>query len=56
MVNDTLAFKVNLKEKPLTRRGVLSALSSAYDPHDFGEPFPLKGKKFKQRLCQLNLK
>ena len=54
--NDTLGFKVNLKEKPLTRRGVLSVLSSIYDPLGFGAPFLLKGKQIIQKLCQLNLK
>ena len=54
--NDTLGFKVNLKEKPLTRRGVLSVLSSIYDPLGFGAPFQLKGKKIMQKLCQQNLK
>ena len=33
--NDTLGFKVNLKEKPLARRGVLSVLNSIYDPLGF---------------------
>ena len=52
--NDTLGFKVNLKEKPLTRRRVLSVLSSIYDP--LGAPFLLKRKKIKQKLCQQDLK
>ena len=56
MENDTLGFKVNLKEKPLTRRGVLSVLSSSYDPLGFDAPFLLKGKQIMQKLCQLNLK
>ena len=54
--NDTLGIKINLKEKPLTRRGVLSVLSSIYDPLGFGAPFLLKGKQIIQKLCQLNLK
>ena len=54
--NDTLGFKVNLKEKPLARRGVLSVLSSIYDPLGFGATFLLKGKQIIQKLCQLNLK
>ena len=54
--NDTLEFKVNLKEKPLTRRGVLSILSSIYDPLGLCAPFLLKGKQIMQKLCQLNLK
>ena len=54
--NDTLRFKVNLKEKPLTRRWVLSDLSAIYDLLGFGAPFLLKGKQIIQKLCQLNLK
>ena len=54
--NETLGFKVNLKEKPLTRKGVLSVLSSIYDLLGFGAPFLLKGKRIIQKLCQLNLK
>ena len=48
--NNTLGFKINLKEKPLTRRGVLSVLSSIYDPLGFGAPFLLKGKQTIQKL------
>ena len=40
----------------MTRRGVLSALSSIYDPLGFGTPFLLKGKQIIKKLCQLNLK
>ena len=54
--NETLGFKVNLKEKPLTRKGVLSVLSSIYDLLGFGAPFLLKGKQIQQKLCHLNLK
>ena len=54
--NDTLGFKVNLKEKPLTRSGMLSVLRSIYDPLGFGAPFLLKGKQIIQKLCLLNLK
>ena len=46
----------NLKEKSLTRRGVLSALSLIYNPLGFGAPFLLKRKQIIQKLCQLNLK
>ena len=54
--NNTLGFKDNLKETPLTRRGVLPVLSSIYDLLGFGAPFLLKGKQIQQKLCQLNLK
>ena len=48
--NYTLGIKINLKEKPLTRRGVLSVLSSIYDPLGFGAPFLLKVKQTIQKL------
>ena len=36
---DLLGFKVSIKGKPTTRRGVLSILSSVYGPLGFGAPF-----------------
>ena len=36
---DVFIFKVNMKEKPKTRRGILSTFSSAYDPRGFVAPF-----------------
>ena len=49
---DTLGFKANLGEKPLTGRGMLSMVSKIYDPLDFAAPFPSKGKKILQVLCK----
>ena len=49
--NDTLGFKVNLKEKPLTRRGVLSILNSIYGPLGVGAPFLQKSYTKSQRNC-----
>ena len=49
---DTLGFKTNLGEKPLTRRGILFMVSKIYDPLDFAAPFLLKGKKILQVLCK----
>ena len=40
----------------MTRREVLSVLSSIYDPLGFGALFVLKGKQIIQKLYQLNLK
>ena len=54
--DDAFGFKVALKSKPMTRRGVLSALSSVYDPLGFVTPFLLKGKQILQRLCEQSLK
>ena len=48
---DTLGFKIAIKEKPLTRRGMLSTLSSIYDPLGLGAPFLLKRKQIIQTLC-----
>ena len=42
--DDLLGFKVSIKDKPTTRRGILSILSSIYDPLGFGTPFSLRGK------------
>ena len=52
---DALCFKVNLKEKPRNRRGILSMLSSFYDPLGLVSPFILKGKLILQELCQEGL-
>ena len=46
----TLGFKIAIKEKPLTRGGMLSTLSSIYDPFGLGAPFLLKEKQIIQTL------
>ena len=48
---DTLGFKIAIKEKTLTRRGMLSTLSSIYDPFTLVTPFLFKGKQIIQTLC-----
>ena len=48
---DTLGFKIAIKEEPLTRRRMLSTLSSVYDPLGLRAPFLLKGKQIIQTLC-----
>ena len=40
--NDTLGFHVTLKDVPLTRRGILSSISSIFDPLGIASPFLLK--------------
>ena len=50
--NDMFIFRVNLKEKPGTRRGMLSILSSIFDPLGLVSPFVLKGRKILQQLCE----
>ena len=52
---DAFRYHVNFKIKPLTRRGMLSVLSSLYDPLGFISPFLLRGKMILQELCAKNL-
>jgi len=49
---DKFTFKICHKEKPLTRRGMLSIISSVYDPIGFVSPFILIAKIILQRLCR----
>ena len=53
---DKFCFKVVAKEKPLTRRGVLSVASSLYDPLGFVAPFILSAKLILQELCKKKLR
>ncbi|KAK3754647.1 hypothetical protein QZH41_001706 [Actinostola sp. cb2023] len=47
--NDVFQFKITIEDKPLTRRrGVLSTVSSVYDPLGFIAPVILKGKQILQ--------
>ena len=47
---DKFSFKIQLKEKPLTR-GILSMISSIYDPLGIAGPYLLEGKKILQQIC-----
>ena len=49
---DTLTFKITARDKPPTRRGILSATSSVYDPLGLLAPFILLAKKLIQDLCK----
>ena len=44
-----------MKEKPLTRRRMLSSLSSIYDPLGLVAPSTLEGRRIIQSLCHKNL-
>ena len=44
VTNDEFVFKISVKEKPATRRGILSIVSSIYDPLGFVAPFILQAK------------
>ena len=53
--SDSFVFNIVLQDKPCTRRGVLSTVSSIYDPIGFVAPLMLQGKSILQELCGLNL-
>lgn len=48
---DSFQLQINLQDKPLTRRGILSTVSSVYYPLGFLAPFILIGKQILQQLC-----
>ena len=50
--NDTLELKTSLREKPLTKRGIISMISSVYDPLGMASPFILPAKLIFQELCR----
>jgi hypothetical protein len=50
--NDTLQFRITMKDKPLTRRGVLSTIGSVFDPLGLVAPVLLIGKQILQDLCR----
>ncbi|XP_078493996.1 uncharacterized protein LOC144749513 [Ciona intestinalis] len=49
---DAFEVKVNVKEKPATRRGLLSMASQVFDPLGFVQPFLLPVKRVMQQLCE----
>nr|XP_061785759.1 uncharacterized protein LOC133576497 [Nerophis lumbriciformis] len=49
---DTFTFKLSVKEKPRTKRGMLSIISSVYDPLGFLAPLILLAKLLLQELCR----
>ena len=51
-ITDKFKFSVLAKTKPLTRRGILSLVSSVYDPIGLIAPFILPAKKLLQNLCK----
>ncbi|KAK3085303.1 hypothetical protein FSP39_001304 [Pinctada imbricata] len=50
--SDSFQFRIILSDRPFTRRGVLSTLSSVYDPLGFVAPFILLGKQILQEMCK----
>ena len=52
---DKFCFKIEVKSKPLTRRGLLSVVCSLYDPLGFVAPIVLPAKVILQDLCRKRL-
>ena len=50
--SDHLQFRVELTDRALTRRGILSTVSSIYDPLGLIAPFLLQGKRILQAICK----
>lgn len=54
--SDKFMFRTLVKERPQTRRGILSVVSSLFDPLGFLAPFSMSAKLMLQELCRRNLK
>ena len=52
---DTLGYKISMKDKPLTRRGILSITSSLFDPLGLVSPYVLGAKIILQDMCRQNI-
>ncbi|KAL3999159.1 4-aminobutyrate aminotransferase / (S)-3-amino-2-methylpropionate transaminase [Sarotherodon galilaeus] len=52
----TFTFSIVNKDKPLTRHGILSNVSSIYDPLGFLAPVILPAKQILQHLCKLSIR
>ena len=50
--SDTFQFRIELRDRPFTRRGILSTVSSIYDPMGYVSPVTLKGKQILQQMCR----
>ncbi|KAL7849609.1 hypothetical protein SRHO_G00212320 [Serrasalmus rhombeus] len=50
--SDAFKFYISIPDRPLTRRGILSTVSSFYDPLGFLAPVIFTAKKILQDLCQ----
>ena len=53
--SDTFAFDTCIKPQPATRRGILSVVSSVFDPLGFVSPFVVVTKQALQDLCRIKL-
>ena len=53
--SDVFRFKIVVKDRPATRRGILSVVSSIYDPLGFVSPVILVAKAILRDLCKKGL-
>ena len=51
ITSDKFGSKIVINDRPATRRGILSIVSSVYDPLGFAAPFILKAELILQDLC-----
>ncbi|XP_043238748.1 uncharacterized protein LOC122390137 isoform X1 [Amphibalanus amphitrite] len=54
VTDDTFRFLFVDREKPATRRGILSTVSALFDPLGIVGPVTLRGKLLVQRLCTMS--
>lgn len=52
IVHDVFQFKIVLKNRPATRRGILASVSAIYDPLGFISPVILQGRRILQDICK----
>ena len=53
--DDEFGFRIEMKDRPLTSRGILSIVSSIYDPFGCVSPAVLPAKQLLQAMCRLKL-
>lgn len=53
--SDTFKFRIIIRDRPFTRRGLLSVVGSVYDPLGILSPVVLPAKTILQDLCRLKI-
>lgn len=54
--SDMFKFKITIRDRPFTRRGLLSVVGSVYDPLGMLVPVVLPAKTILQDLCRLKIR
>ena len=52
---DSFTYEITQRDRPYTRRGVLSVVAAVYDPMGFLAPVTLIGKMLLQEMCRRQL-